>query len=111
MNEDYWDKDEIYISRINYNYNKEAKTLAPELFLRGEVSEADIPAEILDEWINDDTRKNMLIEKPSSTSRTSWDSTLNRFTRRSMIRITGARQSTTKTSVSPSTTQWTVKRR
>lgn len=68
MNEDYWDKDEIYISRINYNYNKEAKTLVPELFLRGEVSEADIPAEILDEWINDDTRKNMLIEKPSSTS-------------------------------------------
>ena len=68
MNENYWDKDEIYISRINYNYNKEAKTLAPELFLRGEVSEADIPAEILDEWINDDTRKNMLIEKPSSTS-------------------------------------------
>lgn len=68
MNENYWDKDHIYISTITYNYNKEAKTLAPELFLRGEISEADIPAEILDEWVNDEEKKNMLIIKPSSTS-------------------------------------------
>ncbi len=68
MNENYWDKDNIFISRINYNYNKEAKTLAPELFLRGEVTEADIPAEILDEWMEDEERKNMMIMKPSSTS-------------------------------------------
>lgn len=68
MNENYWDKDNIFISRINYNYNKEAKTLAPELFLRGEVSEADIPAEILDEWMEDEERKNMMINTPPSTS-------------------------------------------
>lgn len=68
MNENYWDKDNIFISRINYNYNKEAKTLAPELFLRGEVSEADIPAEILDEWMADEERKNMMINTPPSTS-------------------------------------------
>lgn len=68
MNENYWDKDNIFISRINYSYNKEAKTLAPELFLRGEVSEADIPAEILDEWMNDEERKNMMVIKPASTT-------------------------------------------
>lgn len=68
MNENYWDKDNIFISSITYNYNKEAKTLAPELFLRGEVSEADIPAEILDEWMNDEEKKNMILVKPASTS-------------------------------------------
>lgn len=68
MNENYWDKDNIFISRIDYSYNKEANTLAPELFLRGEVKEADIPAEILDEWMNDDERKNMMIVKPASTT-------------------------------------------
>ena len=68
MNENYWDKENIFISRINYNYNKEAKTLAPELFLRGEVTEADIPAEILDEWMEDEERRNMMIMKPASTS-------------------------------------------
>lgn len=68
MNENYWDKDNIFISSITYNYNKEAKTIAPELFLRGEISEADIPAEILDEWMNDEEKKNMMVVKPSSTS-------------------------------------------
>lgn len=68
MNENYWNKDNIYISRINYNYNKEAKTLAPELFLRGEISEADIPSEILDEWMNDPEKKEMIQRKPISTT-------------------------------------------
>lgn len=68
MNENYWDKDNIFISSITYNYNKEAKTLAPELFLRGEISEADIPAEILDEWMNDEEKKNSMIVKPASTT-------------------------------------------
>jgi len=68
MNENYWDKDNIFISSITYSYNKEAKTLAPELFLRGEVSEADIPAEVLDEWMADEEKKNSMIIKPSSTT-------------------------------------------
>lgn len=68
MNENYWDKDNIFISRITYSYNKESNTLAPELFLRGEVSQADIPADILDEWMNDEEKKNMMIVKPSSTT-------------------------------------------
>lgn len=68
MNEEYWDKDNIFISSITYNYNKESKTLAPELFLRGEISEADIPAEILDEWVNSEEKKNSMIVKPASTT-------------------------------------------
>lgn len=70
LNENYWNKESIHISRINYSYNKEAKTLAPELFLRGEVDEAEIPAEILDEWMNDPQKADMMIPKPTSTTST-----------------------------------------
>ena len=31
-NETYWDKDKVLIDRIRYKYNKEAATVAPELF-------------------------------------------------------------------------------
>lgn len=68
FNENYWDKENIHISKITYNYNKEAKTLAPELFLRGEISEADIPQQILDEWMNDPVKKEMIQRKPTTAS-------------------------------------------
>ena len=31
-NDSYWDKDHVLIDRIRYKYNKEAATVAPELF-------------------------------------------------------------------------------
>lgn len=68
MNENYWNKENIHISTITYNYNKEAKTLAPELFLRGEISEADIPQQILDEWVNDPVKKELMQSKPTTSS-------------------------------------------
>ena len=37
-NEKYWDKDNVFINRLRYKYNKESTTLGPELFLRGDVS-------------------------------------------------------------------------
>ncbi len=52
-NDKYWDKENIHIETINYIYNKEAGTLAPELFLRGEISYADISTDVLDEWMKD----------------------------------------------------------
>lgn len=59
-NEMYWDKDQIKIDRIRYKYNKEAATVAPELFLRGEIDAADVPTSILDQWLNDDEKKNLV---------------------------------------------------
>lgn len=64
-NENYWDKENIHIKKIISTYNKEAGTLAPELFLRGEVDYADISSSIIDEWMNDPVKRDMV--RPNRT--------------------------------------------
>jgi len=64
-NESYWDKENIHIKRITQTYNKESTTLAPELFLRGEVDYADISSSLIDEWMNDPAKKDMV--RPNRT--------------------------------------------
>ena len=56
-NENYWDKDNVYIARIEGTYNAEADTLAPEMYKRGEIDEANITTSILDDWLNDESTK------------------------------------------------------
>ncbi len=56
-NENYWDKKNVHIGKLTYTFNKEAATLAPELFLRGEITGADIPTASIDEWMNDPEKK------------------------------------------------------
>jgi oligopeptide transport system substrate-binding protein len=65
-NEKYWDAEHVYIKQLNYKYNKEAGTLAPELFLRGDITGAGIPTAALDEWFNDPVKKDLI--RPSTTS-------------------------------------------
>jgi len=52
-NDTYWDKENVFIKKLISTYNKEASTLAPELFLRGDIDYAEIPSTILDEWMKD----------------------------------------------------------
>lgn len=59
-NESYWDKENIHIKKLNTMYNKEAATLSPELFLRGEIDYADIPSTIIDEWMKDPQKSEMV---------------------------------------------------
>ena len=47
----------MLIDKIEYKYNKEAATVAPELFLRGDVDSAAIPTAILDDWFKDPKKK------------------------------------------------------
>ncbi|HCO48354.1 MAG TPA: peptide ABC transporter substrate-binding protein [Spirochaetaceae bacterium] len=65
-NDKYWDKDHVYIKRLNYKYNKEASTLGPELFLRGEISSVVIPSSLIDSWMKDPAKK--AIVRPAETS-------------------------------------------
>ncbi|HET7839762.1 MAG TPA: peptide ABC transporter substrate-binding protein [Rectinemataceae bacterium] len=55
-NEKYWDRANVFIKRLTFKYNKESDTLAPELFLRNEVSFAPIPSTIIDTWMKDSGR-------------------------------------------------------
>lgn len=59
-NENYWDKENIFIEKITQTFNKEAATLAPELFLRGEIDYASISSELAEEWLNDPEKKDLI---------------------------------------------------
>lgn len=52
-NEDYWDKDNVFIEKLKYKYNKEMKTISQELYLRGETSSVEIPSTSIDAWMED----------------------------------------------------------
>ena len=65
-NDKYWDRDHVYIRRMNFKYNKEASTLAPELFLRGEISSVALPSSLIDSWMKDPAKK--AIVRPAETS-------------------------------------------
>lgn len=59
-NDKYWDKDKVYIGTITETYNKERNTLAPEMYKRGEIDQAYISSDILDQWMKDDSTKNLV---------------------------------------------------
>ncbi|MCL2008099.1 MAG: peptide ABC transporter substrate-binding protein [Treponema sp.] len=63
-NPNYWDPTENQIDRIERIFNREAQTIAPELFLRGEIYEADIRPDQIAEWIGNDEREWMLYNTP-----------------------------------------------
>ncbi|MFZ2636400.1 MAG: peptide ABC transporter substrate-binding protein [Rectinemataceae bacterium] len=65
-NDKYWDAGQVYIRRLIYRYNKEATTLSPQLFLRGEISQAYIPSSIIETWMKDPAKK--AVVRPAETS-------------------------------------------
>lgn len=67
LNMNYWDVDNMYISKITDVYNKEASTIQADLFLRNEISEAKIPIQLQDEWMNDPDKKKLLSRVPVSS--------------------------------------------
>lgn len=65
-NDNYWDKGNVFIKKLTYTYNKEAATLSPELFLRGQITDTAIPTASIDEWMKDSSKKEMV--RPAQTS-------------------------------------------
>lgn len=65
-NDNYWDKENVHIKKLVSIYNKEANTLAPELFIRGETDTAIISSTVLDQWMKDSNRKDLI--RPNRTS-------------------------------------------
>lgn len=97
-NETYWDKDNVLIDRIRYKYNKEAATVAPELFLRGEIDSASIPTSIIDEWFKDDKKNHRFVKHKITSIPTSMLSTSIHNLTHNMNQITGRSPSTIKNS-------------
>jgi len=65
-NEKYWDAGNVNIKKMSYKFNKEASTLAPEMFLRGEITGAAIPSALITDWMADPAKKNMVCPAPTS---------------------------------------------
>lgn len=59
-NTKYWDQENVYIKKISAKYNKESRNLAPEMFMRGEIDSAAISSSVLNQWIGDEKRSNMI---------------------------------------------------
>ena len=59
-NATYWDKDNVFIEKIEQTYNAEASSLAPEMFKRGELDYAAIGSDILDDWLNTPETKDLV---------------------------------------------------
>lgn len=55
-----WDAEHVYITTIRETYNKEASTLSPEMYLRGEVDAADITPTIAAEWLADPEKADLI---------------------------------------------------
>lgn len=65
-NENYWDKDKVFIEKIVSKYNKEAGTIAQELFNRGEISAVSIPSDSIATWMGDPDLKDKI--RPATAS-------------------------------------------
>ena len=55
-----WDADNVLIETIEQTYNKEATTIAPELFKRGEVDDAGIDSTIAAEWLSNEETADLI---------------------------------------------------
>ena len=61
----YYDRDQVYILRIEDTFNREAGTVAPQMFIRGETDYAEISAGLIDQWrSNRDTRDYVISQPP-----------------------------------------------
>lgn len=59
-NPSYWDKDNVFIDRMEWRYNSTASTLGPEQFVRGEVDHTELDAALLTSWLKDDVKYEMV---------------------------------------------------
>lgn len=54
-NPNYWDAENVHIERVERKYNAEAGTLAPTMFLNGEIDYTEISSDLLAEWLANET--------------------------------------------------------
>ncbi len=55
-----WDAANVFIERIEQKYNKEASTISPEMFQRGEVDDASITSTIAAQWLSSEETADLI---------------------------------------------------
>ncbi|MBQ7455152.1 MAG: peptide ABC transporter substrate-binding protein, partial [Clostridia bacterium] len=61
-----WDADNVLIEKLVFIFNKEASTIGPEMYLRGEIDSASIDTTIANEWLADPEKADYI--RPSRPS-------------------------------------------
>lgn len=59
-NQNYWDRDNVHIEQLIFQYNADAATIATELYLDGAISAVSVPSTLIDEWMKDDRLRSMV---------------------------------------------------
>ena len=56
-NEQYWDAEHVYITKVAGKFNAQADSIAPEMYLRGELDACNVTTSILDDWMAGENAK------------------------------------------------------
>jgi len=59
-NKNNWDADNVFIDKIEDKYNSESSTLGPVMAQNNEIDLAEIGSDIVDDWLSDPTRSELL---------------------------------------------------
>ena len=59
-NQNYWDRDNVHIEQLDLQYNADAATIGPTLYMDGLISAVAIPSTLIDEWMADPRLRDMV---------------------------------------------------
>ncbi len=71
-NENYWDKDNVFLDAIQQTYNAEASSISVTMYQSGEVDEASISSDLLSAMMADESTASMIHPTRSDTSYSYW---------------------------------------
>lgn len=71
-NESYWDKDNVFLDAVEMTYNAEAASISTQMYLSGDVDQADVSSDLLSAMMADAATKDLIHPTRSDTSYAYW---------------------------------------
>ena len=71
-NENYWDKENVFLDAVEMTYNAEASSIAVSMYQSGDIDQADISSNLLSAMLSDDATKDLIHPTRSDTSYSYW---------------------------------------
>lgn len=71
-NENYWDKDNVFLDGLEMTYNAEAASISTQMYLSGDIDQADVSSDLLSAMMADPATKDLIHPLRSNTSYSYW---------------------------------------
>ena len=71
-NENYWDKENVFLDAVEMTYNAEASSIAVSMYQSGDIDQADISSNLLSAMLADEATKDLIHPTRSDTSYSYW---------------------------------------